>query len=408
MTVLLPPSLCIYCGQELKKVRRGEHIVPEAIGGVLTISDVCKVKKVCQKCNNGVLSELDDELCRKSFLSIVSAHELKSLLGQCWDIDHSSDNLLLESTPDFAGDSQTVCPQMVFETFGAQLRGDHESLQRVGADRCYKVFVRYMLEAFQEFRAGIKRRIHLKRIPTNRFIQSQYRYPPRIFSRSPIDEFRTGMSFELRALDEGGLKWALSRLDNWDASATLKNLAVHLGAAMGAVRLSFEGGKVLRALVKMGINLLAAYCPNTPVNRDGFRDVIQVIVGELDVASQLLRANGFVVADDVQAIKAASAHSFRLLYMDNHWHVYASFFGGRIGSVVRIPGPSRENWICADIVMPIRSRDVRFSTGGLLQPLTVRVEWKDVRLIIPSINVVNPTTETRVEQVPRRQRGQKR
>jgi HNH endonuclease len=76
VVVLRPPRLCIYCGQEFKNVRRGEHIVPNAIGGTLTVSDVCKEKKVCQQCNTGILSDLDNELCRQSFLSVVAATEL--------------------------------------------------------------------------------------------------------------------------------------------------------------------------------------------------------------------------------------------------------------------------------------------------------------------------------------------
>jgi hypothetical protein len=323
----------------LVKVRRGEHIVPEAIGGALTISDVCKEKKVCQRCNTGILSELDNELCRQSFLSIVAATELNTLVGQCWDVDHSANNLLLEAAPDFQGETLALYPQMIFETAGTQLRADGEAVERFGPERFYKVFVRHMREAFQEFKANIDGRIHLKRVSLNSILQGQYRYPPRIFARRPIEQFRKGMSFELRFLDAAGRRWALSCLENWNPAAKVR-WSRALGSRMPSLNLTANLGKVVRALAKMGINLLAAYCSHTPVNRDGFREVIRVIMDEEPFPPQLFQANGFVVADDLRPIQVPSAHSFRLQYDGQFWHIFSSFFGGRIGAVVRIPGPN--------------------------------------------------------------------
>ena len=38
--------LCLYCGNPTGKVRKGEHLIPDAIGGTLATKDVCG------KCNN--------------------------------------------------------------------------------------------------------------------------------------------------------------------------------------------------------------------------------------------------------------------------------------------------------------------------------------------------------------------
>jgi len=54
--------ICIYCGRNVTGEGRGEHIVQNAIGGALTLREVAG-KSVCQTCNNGVLSTLDNELC---------------------------------------------------------------------------------------------------------------------------------------------------------------------------------------------------------------------------------------------------------------------------------------------------------------------------------------------------------
>jgi hypothetical protein len=42
---------CIYCGEPIRKLKRGEHVIPEAIGGTRCL------KTVCTTCNNEVLSE---------------------------------------------------------------------------------------------------------------------------------------------------------------------------------------------------------------------------------------------------------------------------------------------------------------------------------------------------------------
>ena len=52
---------CIYCGAEIKE--SSEHIIQNAIGGLLESSNIC-----CKKCNNGVCSKIDIE-----FTSIFNA-----------------------------------------------------------------------------------------------------------------------------------------------------------------------------------------------------------------------------------------------------------------------------------------------------------------------------------------------
>jgi hypothetical protein len=153
---------CIYCGGEVRKVKKGEHIVPAAIGGVPTISDFCKGRTVCNPCNSGTLSELDRELCSLSYLSIVAAQELDAFIWQAWDVDHTANNLLLEATPDFSGSSMTLTllPQIIFEQDGPQIRGDFEESQQFGIDRFQTVFVQHLLEAFHAYKNGKRNRLN--------------------------------------------------------------------------------------------------------------------------------------------------------------------------------------------------------------------------------------------------------
>jgi hypothetical protein len=96
-----------------RPVRRGEHIVPEAIGGRWTIHQVCGSKKVCKTCNNGVLSDLDKELCSKSPISVIAADEIGGFIAQTWDVDEAAGNLLMEARPDLKRKSMTLYPQMI-------------------------------------------------------------------------------------------------------------------------------------------------------------------------------------------------------------------------------------------------------------------------------------------------------
>jgi hypothetical protein len=209
------------------------------------------------------------------------------------------------------------------------------------------------------------------------------------------------MSFELQYLYSHDKRFALSQLEGWNSSKSFGRFEKGIGSKLPVLGCSYEAGAVLRGLMKMAVNLLAAFCPNTPVDRAGFMDVIRVVMGEIPVSPALIRANGFVYASDVEPIRADNAaHSFRLLYMDGYWHIFSSFFGGRMGSFVRFPGPNGESWCCADVVAPLKSKDWTITRGSILQPLTVRIEWQDMAKIMPSVKMLNVQSEMRIFSVP--------
>jgi hypothetical protein len=113
---------CLYCGKPTKRGGNGEHIIPEVIGGALTLNDVSD-RAVCRRCNSGILSQLDKELCSRSYLSIIASREIGAHLWQVWDVDHGANNLLLDAKPAWAADGWLgglVChPQIIFERTGA-------------------------------------------------------------------------------------------------------------------------------------------------------------------------------------------------------------------------------------------------------------------------------------------------
>lgn len=85
---------CIYCGRTIKGVRRGEHVIPEAIGGRKTIP------VVCAPCNSGPLSDIDRELCSRSAMSLAALKALGNSLETSWEINHGADRLLLKARND--------------------------------------------------------------------------------------------------------------------------------------------------------------------------------------------------------------------------------------------------------------------------------------------------------------------
>jgi hypothetical protein len=107
------------------------------------------------------------------------------------------------------------------------------------------------------------------------------------------------------------------------------------------------------------------------------------------VEKELVDSVGFVEAKGIQPISVPSAHSFRLVHESGFWHVHMSFFGGRIGAYMGFPGQNREAWRTADIVMPLKAGEPSVQTSRMIHRLPYKVEIKDFRKIVPSIEAVN-------------------
>jgi hypothetical protein len=391
---------CMYCGNPTKRGGKGEHIVPKAIGGALTLNDTSD-KRVCPGCNSGVLSEVDRELCSRSFLSVVASQELDAHIWQAWDVDHSSGNLLVEAKPEWDGGflSQLICyPQMTFERTGPDIRGDLEEIQHFGHEDFEKVFRKAIRQAFHKFSANEKGSLHFERIQSG-VIHAGYRLAPRIFTRHSIAEIARNIndqSFILRFVTDADRRFALRSLSLLGEGRQCTKWTQRPGSTLPTISVFFDIGVTLRALIKLGLNLIAAYCHNTPVNHDTFRQAMRLILGEGQINPGLFNQMGFVRATDIQCIKDdGGGHSFRLVHMGGHWRVYSSFFGGRIGSFVLIPGPNYENWACADIVAPIKSRDWMFRKREIIQPFGVKVQWADSTEVAPSLKLQNSISAIR-------------
>jgi HNH endonuclease len=399
---------CIYCGGEVTKERRGEHIVPEAIGGKCTLKEVAG-KSVCARCNNGVLSILDKELCNRSHLSVIASQEIEANLWQVWDIDHSARELLVEAKPYWEGEElkSLVChPQMIFEKEGPQIRCDVEEMERFGKDRLLNVMVRAVQGAYERYSAGKKGVLHFERV-RNDLSTRNYRLPPRVHVPRSLEEIEANLkdqSFVFRYLTPEDRTFALEKMAHLtlDNKGDFNRSAQFVGSQNPSISIYFDLGLVVRDMMKIAVNLLAAYCSKTAVNCDTFPDVTRLILGKRHPHPLHIAGNGFVHAQDVEELARPGCHSFRITTLGNEWIIYMSFFGGRIGSAVSFPGPNREEWNTMEIVAPIHSKNWTITTSQLYLPLRVRFEWQNHEAITPSLKLQYAQARMLAEEAPPR------
>lgn len=397
---------CIYCDGPARSRGRGEHIIPESIGGGLTIVEACRrsnvdKRLVCSTCNNRVLSQLDTELCSRSPLAIVAMQEIDGHLWQIWSVDEADQNLLLEIKSDWANRSFVFLPQLIFDTSGPKIRGEPSEMREAGWETFQRILVKAALNAF---RRGW---IQYQKVDPDEVFFEKYRLAPRVFFNHTIQELgkllseRRRATLILRYQSTQDKNHALRSLANWSDTARFREFGIGKISAPATIRSDYDMMKVTRALFKTALNLLAAYCPNTTIDRNAFGTAIRLVTGERRMKPDVLKVNGFVRPADVASFKAPqSAHSFRIQHDGGAWHVHFAFFGGRIGAFSIIPGPNNETWCRADVVAPLHSKQWTISTSRILCPMRVHIEWHDPTKIIPSAEILNPRTIVQVIRKP--------
>src|SRR5579862_487893 len=290
---------------------------------------------------------------------------------------------------------------MTCEKTGPAFRGDLEEMDQFGHEDFARVLAKSIRAAVERHYANKKRTaIHLRRVESG-VIQGHHRLAPRFFTPHTIFEIAKRdrkSSFILRYLDDNDKEFALESAMIVGIEREAKGWRQMLGSQLPTIGVSFDLRKTVRALFKIAVNLIAAYCPNTPVNPTTFQRAINTVLHDKSLVPQTIAGNGFVDVKGVEPIKSSDgSHSFRLLHTGSEWWVYSSFFGGRLGSAVAFSGPNREPWDCADIVAPIKSNQWTIKTSRISQPLRVQVEWQDQSRLMPSLKMQNAVAKLRVE-----------
>jgi hypothetical protein len=269
-------KICIYCDKRMKAGYRGDHVFPESLGGGLALLDRTDYQ-VCSDCNGGVLGQLDDELATKSFVAQVTCQLKNSYLWQSWNIDPAK-NLMFEAEQQFdkeTGELMTMraYPQIIFaekpEIIVDIQEGEAFGLQRAaavlleGARKCYE---RHLVKAK-------KGKLNPERIRTDA-VQGTL-YPPRMFARTTIMEMEKNIdqqSFQLRFTKQEEMQYVLSWLPRLPRPEEYMNFRTSEGSPSPRTAHYFDMGKVVRALMKIGLNAIMVFCPNTRVSKQTFTE----------------------------------------------------------------------------------------------------------------------------------------
>ena len=207
------------------------------------------------------------------------------------------------------------------------------------------------------------------------------------------------MHFECRyfgPIDKDRLLWTLDSWRPWEGRVVIERA---WGVSEPESHLHYRPRLISRALVKIGINLLAHVCESTHVGRATFPEATAFARYD-NGNSPDLELCGFVLNEDIQPLRCPpAAHSFRLWYDGGKWHLACSFFGGRIGATALFSGRSNEAWRTVDVVVPLRSRKWEIGKSKLLLPLRLRVEWERLNRMLPSPRLKNAETRMTLEKV---------
>ncbi|MHC5057400.1 MAG: HNH endonuclease [Planctomycetota bacterium] len=387
------PETCIYCGSEARGVRKGEHIVPEALGCTKTI------RCVCAACNNS-LSAIDRVLVSESFLAILIHQELKDQGQDVWDYDPERD-IATEARTLPGYESPKQWPQIVYDADAPLIYGDVEEIQRLGAVEYRQLLIEHM----QAARKTVGKKSSRWNWGRVRSPPKRGRLPPRVYTPHMLAEVKERTSFICRYMDPDTPESVLRAIDGTDYDVPVAS-AEFLGVADPEAKLYFEPKAVLRALTKIGLNLLAWCCRGTSVDRASFGKAMAFVMDDTGSGPPPDKS-GFVFASDIAPLECPEqSHKFRLTH-NGDWRLDCAFFAGKAGAKVLFPGPCREEWRRVDIVAPLHSNTWHVeSSPVLLPPLLARVSWDgaDLKRLLPSIPVANAKSTVRTEKRRRRMR----
>jgi hypothetical protein len=353
---------CIYCGLPVVKVRKGDHIIPEALGGKLTL------KSVCHSCN-GTFSRLENELIGNTPLAILAARELGRSMSN----------------------SMKLYPQLVFDDARLSIRFDSQEGLDYGVDRFCHLFPRRVKQALDKTVHHQKGGFIYARVPSPTDAPGGFRYPPRLFVRGSMEDAARSKSIELGYTHAADRKRVLREISRWSAIPRFEGGSTRLGTFEPVVRTRFNRADVVRSLWKIAFNLLAHIASRTPVNCNSFSQLTDAVRGITAPAMAWLDHNGFVAAECCADLAStSSSHRVEVSWFDDKWRFRFAFFGGDLCAVVFFDGPNYEEWNTAEVTIPIRSRDwVIVKTPIFLPHGRIPIEWGDLGRIVPSETFIN-------------------
>lgn len=401
--IILASEMCIYCGGSLKGVGKGEHVIPKALGGLPTLGSVCS------NCNNA-FSLVDDELVSRSPVAFLAREVLGKIAVNVWDYNPYF-NFALEARLLPGYQAPCLWPQvLLLEGKQPIFQADYDEMIGVGAEEYLMKFHYYMIRARNELREGKKR----PRWIWHRVHQAPRRghLPPRVFTKHTFDKLSDKTTFECSYLSEVEQGWILWKLDNWIVRRGGSRMGQSLGVIDPESETSFRPRYILRALVKVGINLLVwlgekGYCREKLVNKYTFPEAVAFALDDLywDGHRSPESRCGFVRNDDIQDLKEEEhVHKFRLSFRGHSksirgwWTLDCAFFGGRVGATVSFPGMNAEAWNTAVITAPTESHDWEVQTSAVAVVRHMSIQWEGASEVVPTLPICNEESKVRYER----------
>jgi hypothetical protein len=122
-------------------------------------------------------------------------------------------------------------------------------------------------------------------------------------------------------------------------------------------------------------------------------------LGNREIPDSCIENSGYIFPEDMEGLKCNNnGHTIRVSYIDDGWHFYYSFFGGRIGFFIRISGPNNEDWQTTNILAPLKSKIWTITPSPIIQPINDRFNfgWSDLTKIIPSVELINVSSKIHI------------
>lgn len=376
--IIVPRSqdrLCIYCRKAVGHIGIGEHVIPRSIGGKKCLN--C----VCSRCNSS-FSDVEKELISRSPMAILVQQVFGTRGSLIFGYDPAID-IALEARPLLGFKGPPLWPQLVFMGEKTLFAFDHDEANRVSIPTYAKVFKQCMEAALISTIEKPKRPHWIWE--QVRCAPNRGRYPPRVFTEHTSDEFNRDITFKCRYTGTIEKGWIFHLAREWYPNDRYK-LDVRFGSPDLQFNLVYRWEWVLRALTKIGINLLVLTADPEAVNHDRFGKAMDYISGKQ--AYRLSPAtDGFVYHDDIQPLACpVDCHRFWMLHDGQNWHCDYAFFGGQLGAHISFPGPSVGPWRGAEITAPYKTNDKwEVNKFSVRIPRRVRVEWVDIMRLLPSV-----------------------
>lgn len=358
--------------------------MPHALGGNVTI------RRVCTECNNNVLSQLDNEFVRASPLHIAASKELDTNGEDFWDYNAQLD-LAIEGRLVDGRRAVAQWPQLVLDGSHLIFCYDVDEMEKVGLQKCREMFHRRLLEAMQTVRRGDRRpKLRWCSLPNP---PRRGRFPPRVFARHRCDDLREGISLECRYHGEIDKDRIMEAIEHWEIDVGDTQESRMEGVIDPEAATSYRPRWILRALVKIGVNLLA-YVMDDEFPQDGLDEAVQFVRYDRG-GGPSMRVCGFLEHEVTARLECPqNAHKFTLQHAKG-WALDCSFFGGSIGAAVEFPGPHWNKARRIDIIAPIGAGEWQVQRSQVLIARSRRVTER-IDVMMPWAALTKVRTRTRI------------